>query len=92
MLRNKYSGYKGSLKKLNMKSLKERRENLCLNFAIKYTKNKKMTRMFPQNLKLHTMNTRNPEKYFVQHANTERLKKSSIIYMQKLLNQHDAEK
>ena len=42
MLRNRYSGYKKSLKKLKIKSLSERRENLCLNFAIKCTKNKKM--------------------------------------------------
>ena len=34
------------------------------------------------------MKTRAVEKYQVQHANTERLKKSSIIAMQKMLN-HD---
>ena len=88
MLRNEYRGYKKSLKKLNMKTLSERREKLCLNFALKCTKNKKMKRMFPQNLKFHTMKTRNPEKFIVEHARTERLKNSSIIYMQNLLNQH----
>ena len=92
MLRNRYSGYKDSLKKLKMKSLSERRENLCLNLAIKCTKNKKMKKMFPLNTRLHKMKTRNPLKYFTQHANTERLKNSSIIYMQNLLNQHDTEK
>ena len=34
------------------------------------------------------MKTRAVEKYKVQHANTERFKKSSIIAMQKMLN-HD---
>jgi hypothetical protein len=33
--------------------------------------------------------TRNPEKYLVQHANTERLRKSAIIYMQNLLNENE---
>ena len=46
--------------------------------------------MFPLNDKTHEINTRNREKYEVQHANTERLKMSSIIYMQNLLNQHEA--
>ena len=35
------------------------------------------------------MITRNPEVYKVQFANTERLKKSPIIYMQELLNQNE---
>ena len=42
MLRQNYNGYKNALIMLNMKSLSERRENLCLNFAIKCTKNEKM--------------------------------------------------
>ena len=74
MLRNKYNGYKDSLKQLNMKSLEERRENLCLDFAMKCTKNKRMKKMFPINKKLHKMKTRKPPKYSVNFANTERLK------------------
>ena len=34
------------------------------------------------------METRKSEKYKVQHANTERLKKSAVIYMQNLLNEY----
>ena len=45
--------------------------------------------MFPENKKMHKMETRNPEKYLVQHANTERLRKSAIIYMQNLLNENE---
>ena len=48
-----------------------------------------MKKMFPLKDKHHDMQTRQPEKYVVQHANTERLKKSSIIYMQNLLNIHE---
>ena len=47
-----------------------------------------MNDLFPENDKTHKMKTRAVEKYKVQHANTERLKKSSIIVMQKMLN-HD---
>ena len=45
--------------------------------------------MFPKFNKLHTMKTRNPLKFDIQHANTERFKKSAIIYMQRLLNEND---
>ena len=85
----KYDCYKKSLVKLDMESLQERREFLCLTFAQKCLKNPKTKKMFPENKKEHQMETRNPEKYFVQHANTERLKKSAIIFMQNLLNENE---
>ena len=69
-----------------MEKLLERRESLCLNYAINSLKNEKMKRMFPLNENLD--NKRKKEIYFVQHANTERLRKSSIIYMQNLLNKY----
>ena len=31
---------------------------------------------------------RDPEKYEVEHANTQKFRKSSVIYMQNLLNQN----
>ena len=92
ILGDRYSGYKKSLVKLDMLSLSERREQLCLNFAKKCLKNSKTKSMFPENEKTHSMKTRNEEKYFVQHANTERLKKCSIIYMQNLLNKNEQDK
>ena len=54
----------------------------------KWNKNNNLNDLFPENDKIHKMKTRAVEKYKVQHANTERLKKSSIIAMQKMLN-HD---
>ena len=45
--------------------------------------------MFPLSKKLHSMETRNPEKYRVQKANTERLKRSALVYMQNLLNEQE---
>ena len=49
----------------------------------------KMNHMFPKNIKLHLMETRKPEKFTVQHSNTERLKRSPIIFMQNLLNEYE---
>ena len=42
--------------------------------------------MFPLNEKANNMKTRNLEKYFVQYAFNDRLKRSPLIYMQNLLN------
>ena len=48
--------------------------------------------MFPIKQKIHPIKKRTENKFKVQHANTERLKKSAIIYMQNLLNQNEMEK
>ena len=74
---------------LNIETLEERREELCLNFSKKCTKNEKMKHMFTLNDKTHSMDTRNDEKYKVQFANTDRLKNSAIVYMQNLLNENE---
>ena len=73
-----------------METLSERRTKLCLKFAIKCTKNEKMSKMFPINEKTHQMKPRVKQKFKVNHANTARLKKFSIIYMQNLLNENEA--
>ena len=79
ILGNQYQGYKKSLKILEMESLNDRREELCLKFALKAIKNPKMKAMFPFKTKQHDMMTRKAEKFIVQHANTERSQKSPII-------------
>ena len=68
-----YIDYEKALIRLDMESLKDRREN------------PKTSKMFPENDKIHQKETRNHKKYLVQHAHTEGLR-SSIIYMQNLLN------
>ena len=75
-----------------METLSERRNDLCLNFAIKCTKNKRLSQMIPLNENVHKMTPRIHQKYKVQHANTERLKQYSIIYMQNLLNENEKRK
>ena len=90
ILREKYTGYNQGLAKLGLESLESRRENLCLNFANKCIKSERLKHMFPLNQ--HNVNTRNKETYEVQFANTGRLQKSPIIYMQKLLNEDELKK
>ena len=45
--------------------------------------------MFPKKFKKHKMNTRFSEEFKVEFANTKRMKKSPIIYMQNLLNENN---
>ena len=87
ILGNQYDEYEKSLLKLDIEKLSERRKQLCLNFAKKCVKNPKTKHMFPKNVKKHEMKTRNTAEFKVQHAHTDRFKKSSIIYMQHLLNE-----
>ena len=53
ILGDKYIGYENSLSKLDMLSLNERREQLCLQFAHKCLKNPKTKTIFPENSKIH---------------------------------------
>ena len=89
ILGEKYLTYNNALIRLNMETLENRREELCLNFALKCVKHKKLKKMFPLNRKSHNMDTRENEKYEVQFAYNGRLKKSSIPYMQRMLNEHE---
>ena len=75
--------------KLNLQTLEQRRKYLCLNFAKSSIENKTLNDLFPENDQ--TRKTRHTEKYKVSYANTDRMRKSSIIYMQNLLNEDDRE-
>ena len=81
--------YKKRLAKLGLETLSNRRDSLCLNFAQKCTMNKRTEHLFPINSEEHEMETRKREKYKVNFANTNRMKNSPIIYMQKLLNKNE---
>ena len=87
ILDTKYKSYNQALRTLEIESLETRRQELCLNFAKKATKHPRFQHLFPKNNKTHTMKTRNPKKFQVTRAFTERLKRSPIIYMQTLLNE-----
>ena len=74
---------------LGLESLHSRREYLCLQFAKKCLKNKKMKSLFPFNKKTHKMSPRKREKFQINFANTDRLISSPVTYMQKLLNENE---
>ena len=78
--------YDNALKVLKLQSLKERREDLCLKFAQKCLQVPKFESMFPRNQRDHNMEKRRPECFQVRRGLTERLRKSAIPHMQRLLN------
>ena len=84
ILKKDYISYENALEITSLPKLSDRRVHLCQTFAKKCTKNPKTSDIFPLNSQSY--NTRNPEKYQVTHANTSRLAKSAIPFMQKLLN------
>ena len=86
ILKERYKNYENALIILNLDSLQTRRKELCRRFAKTGLVNNTLRDLFPMKDKKHKMNTRNTHKYKVNFANTERLKKGSIITMQKLLN------
>ena len=88
ILKDNYNSYEQALKKANLLTLGERRRKLCLNFARACVKHDRNKDMFPMNPAYHTMTTRHREKYLVQHSRTDRLAKSSVPYLQHLLNEY----
>ena len=87
ILGEKYQSYNKALIELNLETLEERRNTLCLKFAQKCLTNEKNQQMFPLSKKIHSMETRKPEEFEVQYAKTDRLKNCAKIYMQNLLNE-----
>ena len=77
---------------MNLATLELRRQQLCLNFAVKCVKNPKHSHMFPKT-NLHQLRTTNYRKcknerdFFEQKCRTGRLYKSAIPYMTRLLNE-----
>ena len=84
ILKEEYECYENALSECSLQTLSERRDQLCLSFAKKCKNNERTSDMFPSND--HPYNTRNPEKFYVTPANTNRLAKSAIPHMQRLLN------
>ena len=91
ILKSSYENYEKALKLLDMETLEKRREKLCLSFAKKCLKSEKMNTLFPENQKT-SMKTRNQERFKVNFANRERYRKSTIPYLQRMLNSCESEK
>ena len=84
ILKENYVTYSNALAITSLETLKSRRILLMTRFAIKCSKNQFTQGMFPLNKS--TVNTRKKEKYAVTHAKTDRLARSAIPTMQRLLN------
>ena len=86
ILKEGYSTYDGALSYLGLETLHTRRRGLCLRFAKRCIKNEKTASMFPPNPGYNSR-VRDSEKYQVKFANNNRLRDSSIPYLQRLLNE-----
>ena len=92
ILRSNFQDYENALEKLNLESLEERREKLCLSFAKKCQRIPQARELFKEKTKIHPMNLRNTEKYHVNIFNTTRYQSSAVPYMQRLLNKYNEER
>ena len=72
---------------MSLDSLKERRVKMALRFAKKSVRQGNFSSLFPLSENAHLMNTRNPERYVVKTANTERMRRSAVPFLQRLLNE-----
>ena len=72
VLGNKYVTYEEALIKLNLISLAEKRQSLCLNFAKKVIRTSKLKDLLKEKNKVHSMKVRKSKKFKVQFSNTER--------------------
>ena len=76
----RYDSYSDTLKSLKIETLFERRERLCLRFAMKSLNVENFKHLFPLYEKKHDMMTRSSLKYEVCKANSKRYKVSTIQY------------
>ena len=86
ILGGEYLNYENALRMTKLESLEERRKLISLKFAKSCLKNENFSKLFPLRKIKHAMNVRKPGKYVVANANTERYKRSTIPYLQRLLN------
>ena len=92
ILGNKYQGYDNALATLQMKSLKDRRDELCLKFAKKCLRIEKFQKYFPLKKKEHCMSMRSTEKFELGKFGSTRYRKSAIPYMVSILNKYENHK
>ena len=88
ILKDRYKGYGDALMALKLKSLKDRREDLCLRFAKNCLKIKKFKKFFPLNKRQHCMSMRNSEKFLIGKYGSVRYRDSALPFMKRLLNKH----
>jgi hypothetical protein len=86
ILKEKYLNYENSLTVLQLETLHKRRERFLYIFGKKFISIEQTKHLFKRKTNQNTMKTRNKEAFEVIHANTERLRNSTVPYIQRLLN------
>ena len=89
ILRKKYISYKYALKTLDIETLKERRESICLKFGLKSRKNPNFKNWFKDNPgAVNGLKTRNVVNFRPVWTRTRRYGKSPLPYLTELMNNH----
>ena len=86
ILQENYTSYSQACKFFDIKTLKERRTQLSLKFALRILENAKFHNFFKPNINMK--NVRHQEKFQVPFARTSRYQNSPKVYLTKLLNEH----
>ena len=81
-----YDSYSLTLKSLNIETLYERREKLCLRFAKNSLNVDNFKHLFPLYKNEHNMKTRYSPKFELAKISSKRYKVSTIPHLQRLLN------
>ena len=87
ILGENYISYQAALEMTGLQTLHDRREDRCLNFALKALKHPRNYQMFPRN-ENNCKQIRNQELFKVNFARTEQYRKSAIPFCQRKLNVH----
>ena len=90
ILKEKYTSYEEALEHLDLQNLNQRRIMLASRFAKKCTQHEKFRDLFPKTE--NPLNLRTKEEYKVKFASTQKLYKSAIPTMQRLLNSQSSKK
>jgi len=92
IMKKKYNNYEDALTTLKLKSLKDRREHLCLKFAKGCLKIEKFKKYFPLKKKEHGMIMRQSDKFETEKFGSVRYRNSAIPNMIRLLNKSENQK
>ena len=92
ILKDKYQNYGDALSALKLKSLRDRRDKLCLKFAKNCLKVEKFKKLFLINNKEHCMTMRSTDKFEVETCGSNRYRDSALPYVKRLLNRYQLDK
>ena len=85
-----YDGYDAALEYCGLERLSDRRDAKCLKFGLKCLLHPVHSKLFPVNPNIleNPHNTRNSEHFLVNKAKSESYRKSTVPYIQRMLNQY----